>query len=141
MRICDLGKYPYIISILHRGEFLNLLQYYMGGGLPNLLQYYNRGGGVYRDPKVVLRNKWTAPKAAEAAFKTKSLCNIFLGHRYGLPGLEDAETFVKREVSYTVGASEGLSLHPSTLLVYMSLTSCCVIDNPFLCTTSFILSM
>ena len=39
-QICDLGKYPYIISILHRGEFLNLLQYYMGGGgLPNLLQY------------------------------------------------------------------------------------------------------
>ena len=33
-----------------------------GGGLPNLLQYYNRGGGVYRDPKFVLRNKWTAPK-------------------------------------------------------------------------------
>ena len=32
------------------------------GGLPNLLQYYNRGGGVYRDPKFVLRNKWTAPK-------------------------------------------------------------------------------
>ena len=33
----------------------------MGGGLPNLLQYYNRGGGVYWDPKFVLRNKWTAP--------------------------------------------------------------------------------
>ena len=44
MRICDLGKYPYIISILHRGDLLNLWQYYMGGGLPNLLQYYNRGG-------------------------------------------------------------------------------------------------
>ena len=26
-----------------------------------LLQYYNRGGGVYLDPKFVLRNKWTAP--------------------------------------------------------------------------------
>ena len=51
-----LGKYPWIISILHRGDFINLLQYYMGGGLPNLLQYYNRGGGVYRDPKFVLRN-------------------------------------------------------------------------------------
>ena len=32
-----------------------------GGGLPNLLQYYNRGGGVYRDLKFVLRNKWTTP--------------------------------------------------------------------------------
>ena len=32
-----------------------------GGGLANLLQYYNRGGGVYRDPNFVLRNKWTAP--------------------------------------------------------------------------------
>ena len=30
-----------------------------------LLQYYNRGGGVYRDPKFVLRNKWTAPKGSE----------------------------------------------------------------------------
>ena len=37
-QICDLGKYPYIISILHRGEFLNLLQYYMGGVFPI---YYN----------------------------------------------------------------------------------------------------
>ena len=45
------------------------------------------------------------------------------------------------EASHTLGAGEGLSLHPSTLLVYMSLTSCCVIDNPFLCTTSFLLSM
>ena len=44
-----LGKYPYIISILHRGDF------------PNLLQYYNRGGGVCRYPKFVLRNRWTAP--------------------------------------------------------------------------------
>ena len=26
-----------------------------------LLQYYNKGG-VYRDPKFVLPNKWTAPK-------------------------------------------------------------------------------
>ena len=25
------------------------------------VQYYNRGGGVYRDPKFVLRNRWTAP--------------------------------------------------------------------------------
>ena len=48
------GKYPKIISILHRGDFLNLLQ------------YYNRGGGVYRDPKFVLRNKWTAPNVYAA---------------------------------------------------------------------------
>ena len=32
-----------------------------GGCRPNLLQYY-MGGGVSRDPKFVLRNKWTAPK-------------------------------------------------------------------------------
>ena len=58
------GKYPSIISILHREDFLNLLQYHMGpphGGIPNLLQYYNRGGGVYQYPKFVLRNEWTAP--------------------------------------------------------------------------------
>ena len=34
-----------IITILHRGGYRNLLQYYMGGGLPDLLQYYNGGGG------------------------------------------------------------------------------------------------
>ena len=53
-----------IFTILHRGGYQNLLQYYMGGGLPNLLQYYNGGGwGVSRDPKFVLRNIWTAPNA------------------------------------------------------------------------------
>ena len=57
-----LGESAQIITILYREGYQNLLQYYMGGGLPNLLQYYNRGGGVYRDPKFVLRNKWTAPK-------------------------------------------------------------------------------
>ena len=31
-----------------------------GGGLPNLLQYHIEGGGVYRDPKFVLRDKLTA---------------------------------------------------------------------------------
>ena len=42
------------------GEFLNLLQYYMGGGVPI---YYNitKGGRVLPGPKFVLRNKWTAP--------------------------------------------------------------------------------
>ena len=56
------------------GNTLRLFQHYIGGifsihynitggvgGLPNLLQYYNRGEGVYRDPKFVLHNKWTAP--------------------------------------------------------------------------------
>ena len=59
-----------------QGSTLRLFQYYIGGifsiyynitwggGLPNLLHYYNRGGGVYRDPKFVLRNKWTAPKGS-----------------------------------------------------------------------------
>ena len=56
-----LGKHPYIISILHRGIFSIYYSITWGGGLPNILQYYNRGGGVYRDPKFVLRNKWTAP--------------------------------------------------------------------------------
>ena len=56
-----LGGSTQIITILHRGGYQNVLQYYMGeGGLPNLLQYYN-GGGVSRDPKFVLRNIWTAP--------------------------------------------------------------------------------
>ena len=43
-------------------DYYNITREGRGGGLPNLLQYYNRGGGVYRDPKFVLRNKWTAPK-------------------------------------------------------------------------------
>ena len=30
-------------------------------GLPDLLQYYKLGGGVFRDPQIVLRNIWTAP--------------------------------------------------------------------------------
>ena len=62
-------EYVFILGAVHilrntwwgGGGFPDLLQYYIGGGLPNLLQYYNRGGGVYRDPKFVLRNKWTAP--------------------------------------------------------------------------------
>ena len=49
-----------IITILHRGGYQNLLQYYMGGVFPI---YYNiTMGGVSRDPKFVLRNIWTAPK-------------------------------------------------------------------------------
>ena len=31
-----------------------------GGDLPDLLQYYKGKGGVFRDPKFVLRNIWTA---------------------------------------------------------------------------------
>ena len=56
-----LGGSAQIITILHRGGYRNLLQYYMGGGLPDLLQYYKGEGGVSRDPKFVLRNIWTAP--------------------------------------------------------------------------------
>ena len=41
-----LGGSAQIITILHRGGYQNLLQYYMGGGLPDLLQYYNGGGGL-----------------------------------------------------------------------------------------------
>ena len=52
-RICDFKEVPL--------DYFNITW----GGLPNLLQYYNRGGGVYRDPKLVLRNKWTAPCWAE----------------------------------------------------------------------------
>ena len=49
-----------IITILHRGGYQNLLQYYMGGSswFITILQW---GGGVSRDPKFVLRNIWTAP--------------------------------------------------------------------------------
>ena len=57
-----LGGSAHIITILHRGGYQNLLQYYMGGVFP---VYYNitmgGGGGVSRDPKFVLRNIWTAP--------------------------------------------------------------------------------
>ena len=42
-------------------QFIIMLHGVKGGGVPNLLQYYNRGGGVYWDPKFVLRNKWTSP--------------------------------------------------------------------------------
>ena len=41
------------------------------------VQYYNRGGGVYRDPKFVLRNIWTAPYSlyiAVVAQKVKVQC-------------------------------------------------------------------
>ena len=49
-----------IITILHRGGYRNLLQYYMGGSsrFITILQW---GRGVSRDPKFVLRNIWTAP--------------------------------------------------------------------------------
>ena len=56
-----LGGSAQIITILHRGVIKIYYNITWGGGLPNLLQYYNRGGGVYGDPKFVLRNKWTAP--------------------------------------------------------------------------------
>ena len=48
----------------------------MGWGLPNLSQYYNRGGGVYRDPKFVLRNKWTAPYILNIAPVVNYLTNF-----------------------------------------------------------------
>ena len=41
-----LGGSAQIITILHRGVYRNLLQYYNGGGLPDLLQYYNGGGSL-----------------------------------------------------------------------------------------------
>ena len=44
-----------IITILHRGGYRNLLQYYMGGGLPDLLQYYNGGGrGGLTGPQICI---------------------------------------------------------------------------------------
>ena len=55
-----LGGSAQIITILHRGGYQNLLQYYMGG--------------VSRDPKFVLRNIWTAPKSY---LKFKSLQYFF----------------------------------------------------------------
>ena len=58
-----LGESAQIITILQRGGYRNLLQYYKGGGLPNLLQYYK--GGVSWDPKFVLRNIWTAPNTQQ----------------------------------------------------------------------------
>ena len=54
------GVRPDYYDITWRG-YRNLLQYYMGGGLPDLLQYYKGEGGVSGDPKFVLRNIWTAP--------------------------------------------------------------------------------
>ena len=56
-----LGGSAQIITILHRGGYQNLLQYYLGGVFPI---YYNiaMGGGASRDPKFVLRNIWTAPE-------------------------------------------------------------------------------
>ena len=55
-----LGGSAQIITILHRGGYRNLLQYYMGGGVFPI--YYNiTMGGVSRDPQFVLRDIWTAP--------------------------------------------------------------------------------
>ena len=68
-----LGKYAKIISILHRGDFLNLLQYYIGGrgsaGTPNLYYVINgwplresrRQFLPYIDPKEA-KNKVFGPK-------------------------------------------------------------------------------
>ena len=56
-----LGGSAQIIPILHRGGYRNSLKYYMGGGV--FLIFYNitiGEGGVSRDPKIVLRNIWTA---------------------------------------------------------------------------------
>ena len=56
-----LGGSAQIITILHRGGYQNLLQYYMGGGSSQFITIL-QWGGVSRDPKFVLRNIWTAPK-------------------------------------------------------------------------------
>ena len=100
-----LGGSAQIVTILHRG-YRNLLQYYMGGGLPNLLRYYIGGvieiyynitwggssqfitilqwGGVSRDPKFVLRNIWTAPKTLlfSAGYLLKCFSNLCLKSFY-----------------------------------------------------------
>ena len=55
-----LGGSAQIITILHRGGYQNLLQYYMGGGSSQFITIL-QWGGVSRDPKFVLRNIWTAP--------------------------------------------------------------------------------
>ena len=57
-----LGGSAQIITILHRGGYRHLLQYYMGrGGSSQFITILQWGGGVSRDPKFVLRNIWTAP--------------------------------------------------------------------------------
>ena len=43
------GEYAYIMSILHRWGFSQFIT------ISNLV------GGVFRDPKFLLHNKWTAP--------------------------------------------------------------------------------
>ena len=59
-----LGGFAQIITILHRRVIEIYYNTTKGGGLPDLLQYYK--GGVSGDPKFVLRNIWTAPKACVA---------------------------------------------------------------------------
>ena len=46
-----LEGFAQIITILLRGSYRNLLQYYIGGGLANLLQYYIGGEGSSETPK------------------------------------------------------------------------------------------
>ena len=57
-----------------------------GKGLSIYYVIRDRGGGVYRVPKFVLRNKWTAPKSTFGANNTKlciglvSNCLVIMAH-------------------------------------------------------------
>ena len=54
-----LGGSAQIITILHRGGYRNLLQYYMGGSTRFIT--ISQWGGASRDPKFVLRNIYGRP--------------------------------------------------------------------------------
>ena len=57
------------------GGLPDLLQYYMGGGSGQFITILHGGGGVFRDPQIVLRNIWTAPNANLPVWKIFHISN------------------------------------------------------------------
>ena len=62
------------------GGYRNLLEYYMGRGLPNLLQYYNGGGSlgtpnlyyvIYGRPLITIHPKVPLEKSLTVKYKAK----------------------------------------------------------------------
>ena len=92
-----LGGSAQIITILHRVGYRNLLQYYMGGGLPDLLQYYNGGGGSLGTPNLYYAIYWRPLICLKRFFE--SLC-LFIWEKNSRQWKELPE--ISRWVNYRI---------------------------------------
>ena len=78
MRICNFREVTLDYFKITSGGFSQFITILHGRGVFPI--YYNRGGGVYRDPKFVLRNKWTAPNRLIFRAGTMVLIKTHLRH-------------------------------------------------------------